>query len=368
MPDKKQAAFGSWASPVTSDMIIASSIGLGEIGGDGTDLYWLGTRPQEDGRTVLVHRSEDRTVSDITRPLPQDGGARFSVRSRVHEYGGGAYLVHSGTVYFSNDADQRLYCQHPGAAPVPITPDPDCPRGLRYADGIMDEVRERSIWVREDHTTGSREPVNALVAIASDGRFPQSLLQSGRDFYAAPRLSPDGRRLAWIEWDHPLMPWIGCELWVGEITADGSVGGKRRVAGSDDESIFQPEWSPKGDLYFISDRSQDGVDGRWWNLYRVCGDALVQTSAIEVVWPLAAEFGRPQWNFRLSTYAFESKERLVCSYIENGIHRLGMVELNTLKGRFDPNTLSRHFFHPRSCGRYLFPRRFAQPRYDDRRG
>ena len=332
MPDKKPAAFGSWASPITSEMIVASSIGLGEITIDGADLYWLETRPQEAGRSVLVRRSADGRVCDVTPPVAARRETTFSVRTRVHEYGGGAYLVHQGAVYFSNDADQRLYCQHPGSAPMPITadPGPSRPRGLRYADGVIDSARGCVICVHEDHTTGAREPINTLVTIPCDGRSAPRVLQSGRDFYAAPRLSPDGRRLAWLEWDHPLMPWIGCELWVGEIGDDGSVGSKRRVAGSDDESVFQPEWSPDCILYFISDRSQDGVDGRWWNLYRVRGEALAPTSPIAAVWPLAAEFGRPQWNFRMSTYAFDSATRLICSYIENGIHRLGMVDLETL--------------------------------------
>ncbi len=331
MPDIKIAAYGSWSSPITSDMIVASSIGLGEIMLDGGDVYWLESRPQEAGRSVLVRRSAGGSPADLTPPMPPDGGPAFSLRTRVHEYGGGAYLVHDGVVYFSNDADQRLYAQGPGTIPSPITPEPAESRGLRYADGVIDARRQRMIWVCEDHTTGAREPVNRLVEIPLGSARPQRDLRSGCDFYAEPRLSPDGARLAWLEWNHPLMPWIGCELWVGEIAADGSVGTAHRVAGSADESIFQPEWSPDGSLYFISDRAQDGIAGRWWNLFRVMGDALAPSSAIEPVWPLAAEFGRPQWNFRMSTYAFDTQRRVVCSFIEKGVHRLGMVDLDTLK-------------------------------------
>ncbi|MGA8758205.1 MAG: prolyl oligopeptidase family serine peptidase [Stellaceae bacterium] len=331
MSDIRVAANGSWSSPITSDMIVASSIGLGEIMLDGADVYWLESRPQEGGRSVLVRRSPDGNTADLTPPVAADGGPVFSVRTRVHEYGGGAYLVHAGVIYFSNDADQRLYSQLPGAAPVAITPEPAVSRGLRYADGVMDAARQRMIWVREDHTAGTDEPVNALVEIPLDSARPQRVLQSGRDFYAAPRLSPDGQQLAWLEWNHPLMPWIGCELWVGEITADGSIGSARRIAGGDDESIFQPEWSPEGTLYLISDRAQDGIAGRWWNLFRVAGDPLEPSSATQSVWPLPAEFGRPQWNFRMSTYAFEAQHRLICSYIEQGVHRLGMVDPDTLK-------------------------------------
>jgi len=331
VPEPKIAPYGSWSSPITSDLIVASTIGLGEILLDGKDVYWLESRPQEGGRSVVVRRAPDGGIADITPPLPTRGEAVFSVRTRVHEYGGGGYLVSGGVVYFCNDRDQRLYRQEPGAAPVAITPDPARARGLRYADGVMDAARGRMIWVREDHTTAAPEPVNTLVEIPLDPARPQRVLQSGRDFYAASRLSPDGRRLAWLEWNHPNMPWIGCELWVGEVATDGSVGGKRLVAGGDDESLFQPEWSPDGALYFVSDRAQPSLGGRWWNLFRVHGDALDETAPIEAVYPLAAEFGRPQWQFRMSTFAFASAGQLICSYVQNGIHRMAGVDLGTLQ-------------------------------------
>jgi dipeptidyl aminopeptidase/acylaminoacyl peptidase len=325
MPEPQTAPHGSWSSPITSDLIVASTIGLGEIQLDGSDVYWLESRPQEGGRSVLVRRAADGTSSDVTPSAQTGGPPAFNVRTRVHEYGGGAYLVNAGTVYFCNDADQRLYRQDHRTAPVAITPDPGRPRGLRYADGVTDIKRKRMIWVREDHTTGAPQPVNTLVDIPLDGSRPQSILQSGRDFYAAPRLSPDGSRLAWLEWDHPNMPWIGCELWVGEIAEDGLITNKQRIAGGDDESLFQPEWSPDGTLYFVSDRAQPGLDSRWWNLFRVRSDA------IEAVYPLAAEFGRPQWNFRMSTFAFVSAQRLVCNYVQGGVHRLGIVDLASLQ-------------------------------------
>ena len=170
MPDPQVASFGSWPSPITSDMIVASSIGLGEILIDGGDVYWLESRPQEGGRSVIVRRAADGVTADVTPPMPPDGRGASSVRTRVHEYGGGAYLVSDGTVYFCNDADQRLYRQEPGAAPRAITPEPTVPRGLRYADGVIDPARERMICVREDHTTGVPEPVNMLVEIPLGGR------------------------------------------------------------------------------------------------------------------------------------------------------------------------------------------------------
>src|SRR5215469_14094842 len=155
MPVPKTAPYGSWSSPITSEMIVATSIGLGEILLDGAAVYWLETRPQEGGRSVVVRHAADGTIADVTPPLSAGGASPFNVRTRVHEYGGGAYLIDAGTVYFANDADQRLYRQPAGAAPVPITAEPGQPRGLRYADGIVDPARSRMIWVREDHTAGT---------------------------------------------------------------------------------------------------------------------------------------------------------------------------------------------------------------------
>ena len=169
MPQPQTAPYGSWASPITSDMIVASSIGLGEIMLDGSDVYWLEARPQEGGRSVLVRRAADGTTADVTPPVAAGGRPVFNLRTRVHEYGGGAFLIDTGTVWFCNDADQRLHRQPPGAAPVAITPDPEVPRGLRYADGAIDARRRRMVWVCEDHGTGAAQPLNSLVEVSLDG-------------------------------------------------------------------------------------------------------------------------------------------------------------------------------------------------------
>jgi dienelactone hydrolase len=336
MSEPQTASYGSWSSPITSELIVASSIGLGEILVDDADVYWLESRPQEGGRSVIVRRAEDGMTADVTPRVRVGGQAGFNVRTRVHEYGGGAYLVSGGVVYFANDADQRLYRQAHGATPVAITPEPPRARGLRYADGVMDAARERMIWVREDHTLSGPEPENTLVEVALDGSRSQRVLQAGRDFYAAPRLSPDGRRLAWLEWSQPNMPWIGCELCVAECAEDGSLARKRVVAGGDDESIFQPEWSPDGTLYFVSDRAQASLGERWWNLFRAGGDALDASASVEPVYPLPAEFGRAQWQFRLSTFAFASATQLVCTYVQDGVSRLRAVDVISLESRVIP--------------------------------
>ena len=294
--------YGSWSSPITSDVIVASAIGLGQVCLDGDDVYWVEQRPTEGGRNVVVQRAADGSTTDRT-PAP------FNARTRVHEYGGGAFTVSDGALYFSNFADQRLYRQHPGEAPEPLTPE----GAWRYADAVIDTRRNRLICVREDHTASGHEALNTLAAINLDSGAPQ-VLAAGNDFYATPRLSPDGSQLAWITWSHPNMPWDGTALWVANIEADGALSEATQVAGSASESIFQPEWSPDGVLYFVSDRTG------WWNLYRWQG------GRIEALCPKDAEFGQPQWVFGMSTYAFVAPGRIICAYTEQGVWRLGSLD------------------------------------------
>ncbi len=308
MAERQVTPYGSWKSPITSELIVSGTIGLGQIALDGEDLDWVEMRPAEGGRYVIVRRAADGRTTDVT-PAP------FNARTRVHEYGGGAFTVSDGVVYFSNFADQRLYRQTPGEPPQPITPEVD----LRYADAVIDRRRGRMICVREDHTVAGREAVNTIVSLALDKNDGGEVIVSGHDFYSSPRLSPDGSHLAWLAWNHPNMPWDGTELWVGEIQADGSLENMRCVAGSADESIFQPEWSPDGVLYFISDRTG------WWNLYRL------RDERVEALCEMTAECGQPQWVFGMSTYAFESAQRLICTYLERGNSRLASLDTQTLK-------------------------------------
>ena len=291
--------YGSWLSPITSDLIVAESIGLAGVLLDGEDTYWLEGRPREQGRSVLVRSG----MGDVTP-------AGFNVRSRVHEYGGGAAVVHDGVVYFSNMADQRLYRQAPGAAPVPLTP---ADTGHRYADGIIDASRSRYIGVRESH--GGTEVQNAIVDVDLNTLDAGRVLTGGNDFYAAPRLSPDGRTLAWLTWHHPNMPWVETELWLADIAPDGTLAAARMVAGGAGESVLQPEWSPDGVLHFIADRSG------WWNLYRLEGGSVVALA------PRDADFAQAPWVFGMSSYAFAGPDRIVCSYWDNGIGRLTQLDL-----------------------------------------
>jgi len=320
MAETKIAPYGSWKSPITADLIVQGAVGLGVIKTDGADVYWLELRPSEGGRTCIVRRTPDGELQDLT-PLS------FNARTRVHEYGGGDFVVHRGTIYFSNFADQRLYRQTPDApAPQPLTPESNAE--LRYADAIIDAARHRLIAVREDHrAAGAHEPANTLVALSLDADENASggqVLASGYDFYSSPRLSADGRQLAWLCWNHPNMPWDGTELWLGDVAADGTIANAQRIAGGSDESIFQPEWSPDGRLHFVSDRSG------WWNLYRA-GEAA--GDAPEHLWEMEAEFGQPQWGFGMSTYAFASDAEIVCGYIVRGMARLARLDTTNKKLR-----------------------------------
>ena len=311
MTQPQMAPYGSWKSPISADLISTEGRRIIETVTDGEDIYWIEMRPTDNGRYVIVRRTPDGETTDVT-PAP------FNARTRVHEYGGAAFVVSDGAIYFSNYADQRLYRKTTDSEPQPITSEAD----LRYADSLVDSKRNRLICVREDHTDTENEAVNALVSIPLDGTGDQQVLVSGNDFYSSPRLSPDGTRLAWMTWNHPNMPWDGAELWVGEISADGSLNSTESIAGGVDESIFQPEWSPDGTLYFVSDRSN------WWNLYRH------QAGTVEPVCKMEAEFGRPQWIFGMSTYRFVSANQIICTYTQNGVWHL--ASLDTVTRSLDP--------------------------------
>ena len=305
------APYGSWKSPITADVLLGDTVGLSQPLIDGASVYWTEGRPQEAGRNVIV-RWTAGARQDVTPP-------GFNARTRVHEYGGGHYTVNDGVVYFANFADQRVYRQRPGAAPEAITPE----AALRYADFIVDSMRERLICVREDHRAAGREAINTLVAVPCGGG-EQVVLAEGNDFYAAPRLSSDGRHLAWLTWHHPHMPWDGTELWTADVADDGTLSNRQLVAGGPAEAIFQPEWSPDGVLHFISDRSG------WWNLYRLTG----RDAPAERLYAMEADFGMAQWVFGLGTYAFESPTRIVCAYTSGG--QAHMARLDTTAGVLTP--------------------------------
>ena len=299
---KRIARFGEWPSPVGTGTITAGSVRLDSVAVDGKRVCWLEGRPSEGGRYVLVCREENGEVRDLT-PSP------FSVRTRVHEYGGGSFLVHAGRTWFSNDADQCLYVQDGGEAPVALTAEGP----HRYADLALDARRARLVGVRESHPADGSEPENSLVAVPLAGG-EASVLHRGHDFYSSPSLSPDGEWLAWMTWDHPNMPWDESMVWRARISADGSLGPVTRVAGGDGVSVYQPGWSPDGELHFVCDRNG------WWNLYRW------RDGSVEPVHETRAEFAHPQWQLGTATWSFDRAGNIVCTCREAGRWRLLRID------------------------------------------
>jgi dipeptidyl aminopeptidase/acylaminoacyl peptidase len=299
------ATFGSWKSPISSDLIVADSVRLGQVRINGSDIYWTEGRPKEAGRDVLVRYAADGQSADVT-------SAPISVKSRANEYGGGCFLPAGERLFFSNNEDQQLYWTTVDGKPQALTSN----IGMRYADAVFDAAHQRLIAVREDHTITGHEAVNTIVSIDLATSI-ETVLTSGHDFYSSPCISPDGTRLAWLSWDHPNMPWDGTELWQAKIAGGGSLDVPVRIAGGGDESIFQPSWSPAGELYYISD-----ISG-WWNLYRhLNGQATA-------VYPMAAEFGQAQWIFGMSTYGFDEQGSIICSYFQNGTAYLAILDPQT---------------------------------------
>ena len=275
---------------------------------DGT-VWWLEGRPSENGRVVLVKAGPGGDPEDV---VP----AGFNVRTGVHEYGGGAYCVHAGTAFVSNFDDQRLYRVDPDSSPMAITPAVD-DKKHRYADGRITPDGALWIGVRERHTESGRsaDVVNELVALSTDGSAEPRVIAACRDFYSNPRISPDGARLCFLAWDLPWMPWDGCELHVVDLASDGELTGVTHIAGVDgEESIWQPEWSPAGDLVFASDRSG------WWNLERI------REGERSVVHEAQAEFGYPAWTFGSRSFAFLGDGRIACAYDSEGLTYFGLLD------------------------------------------
>ncbi|MEL6929656.1 MAG: S9 family peptidase [Cyanobacteria bacterium J06600_6] len=298
------AACGSWKSPITSDLIVSQSIGVGSLAVNHENIYWLEKRPQERGRSLLVGYSHKGELKSFT-PAP------LSVRSKIHEYGGGAFVVDRNAIYFSNYQDGRIYQQVIGTKPYPLTEQLDC----RYGDLIVDRDRNRLICICEDHAVET-EAQNRIVAVnINTGRITN--LVAGSDFYSSPRLSPDGKQLAWLSWNHPDMPWDSSYLWLASLDEDDLISDPELIAGGREESICEPKWGSDGTLYFSSDRTD------WWNIYR-----RQPNGKVEILHQKSAEFAYPHWVFGLSTYTLVG-EKLICAYSEAGCWHLGSIDLNT---------------------------------------
>ena len=304
MTNKYTSAYGSWSSPIQSNLITADSVSLDELQLHPSGTYWLERRPEEQGRCVIIKHANGQNCDLIPKP--------YSARSRAHEYGGGVYCIADKGVYFVNDSDQNIYFCGTDSLPVAITQNSNC----CYADLIIDEPRQRLICIQQQ--CDDSEDINTLVVIDLATKKIHGL-HSGNDFYASPRPSPCGKKLSWLTWNHPDMPWDKTQLWLADIDDQHQLHTCRTIQHPESEhaSIFQPEWSPDNQLYFVSD-----ISG-WWNLYRY------QNGSIQTICHEKLEFGLPQWVFAQSSYAFSSDNTILCAPIDNGVARLSLLDTHS---------------------------------------
>ena len=301
--------YGTWESLITSEMLVGGAVRLGEIVTDGDDVWWAESRPDEGGRTVIVRNGKDQTDK------------KTNVRTLVHEYGGSAWSVRNGTLVYSQYLDQRLYRRDKSGDSIPLTPESETQQSYRYADGRITNNEDWYVCVRETHTSSDEEPSNEIVAVPLDGSQQIRVLVSGPDFVSSPRVSKEGDQIAWVQWNHPNMPWDDTQLCIASL--EEMVLSNQKVTKSKAESFFQPEWDDQGNLHVVSDRNN------WWNLFRV--DQSTNEIDLTSLTNIEAEIGLPQWVFGQSRYAFVGDE-IWCVYREAGIDKLATLSSN---GQFE---------------------------------
>ncbi|HWV16112.1 MAG TPA: S9 family peptidase [Cellvibrio sp.] len=308
--------YGSWPSPVTADLLTAQNLRLSEPQACGDSVFWLESRPAEKGRNALVQLSASGGRLDI---LPQP----HSIRSRAHEYGGGSYLATEEFILCVLDADQRIHYfnRSNGSLTAISEENPEQGNRYRFADFCWDKTRGRVIAIREDYSADEHHPQSAIVAIALEPPYSISVLVEGADFYSNPRLNSSGSQLSYLCWNHPQMPWDGTECYCAELNPAGDIQASQWIAGSSHESIFQPQWSPDDQLFFVSDRND------WWNIYRF--DFAHRES--EIICESAAEFATPQWVFGMSSYGFLDSENIFCCFSRNGQWQMGIIAIKEKK-------------------------------------
>jgi dipeptidyl aminopeptidase/acylaminoacyl peptidase len=321
MNKKQMTPCGSWASPICAADVAKSAHGLSQVKVDDHCLYWLEQFPDQKGRSAIMCQDVRGNIRELTPSV-------FNVRTRVHEYGGGDYTVHFGELYFSNDQDQRLYRQDKNGKVIVLTPDEKL-MAYRYADGVVTPDGHYFIGIRERHLD-NHEVINEIVAVKTDGSFEIKILVSGDDFYAAPAISADGKKLLYLRWSHPQMPWDGTILHFATFEENFTIKNSKILAGGVDESIYQPSFNKAGEIYFVSDKTG------WWNIYKY------HEKGSQAVFSIDAEIGCPAWVFGTSMYAFGTDNNLICLINEKGRSYLanvkaGKVEkINTAYDTFYP--------------------------------
>lgn len=294
--------YGSWVSPISAEMVSSKSIRFTGLDLSEDVVYWSEQRPCEKGRVTLLKNNNQKILEILN--------AKYSARTRVHEYGGVPLFAFGDLVFFIADHDQGIYQVQENKKPIKIFAHKKC----KFADVFFDKHSERLFAVKEE--LKKDKTLNSIVAI-NLSTHKEEVIAEGCDFYSNPRVSPDGKFLSYVCWDHPNMPWDKTTLMLHPIDENKSVQAGKVVAGSNEESIFQPEWSYDNTLYFVSDRSG------WWNLYRYKNDQ------VEPLWEMKAEFGLPQWVFGLSTYGFVDVDTIACIYLDKGKQHLGLFKIST---------------------------------------
>lgn len=322
---KTLADFGSWPSPVSASLLTSKTVGLSEPLITDDEIYWLEYRPTENGRCTVVAYNHGHPASIVP--------VEFSVRTGVHEYGGGAWTIGGGKLFFVNQKDQRIYSvdlRNQSTVKPVVASSTRRYADLQYMHGQEHEGKDCLLAVVEDHNPKHPEPQASINMICCSTNGDEQVLVTGADFYSNPRLSPDGKKILWLQWFHPHMPWTENELWSASIADIEGTGTK--LAG-EHESIFQPRWSPGGEAYFVSDRSN------WWNLYK-----NIEPGKDLAIAPCERECGLPLWQFGMSTWGFLNEDEILAAYVENGTwrlyrHHLKNNQTRAIKSRFN------HFSH-----------------------
>lgn len=331
-PDKERRGYGTWDSVFSAELIASGQRRFSELKIVEGQLFFLEGRPAEAGRCVLLSVEIDPDSEGVEAELAPSACIpdSASARTRVHEYGGGAFYACADRLIYQNDADGMVYVRAGNEAARPLPEDASPPwipvasgsvaQGWRFADFSWDRHRARVICVGELHTQNSAHPTNHIVSL-SNGALPPRVLVSGSDFYSNPVISPDGTRLAWLEWDLPNMPWDGNRLCVADFQEDGTLGPAQQLAGGLEISCFQPEFTQDGELIYSADRTG------WWNLY-ACDLAAPDQGTHRALCARDADYGRPQWVFGMSVWAQCSANRIIATCNEQGFWRLGLIDID----------------------------------------